>query len=332
MVITSSTIFSEVKDYIKLARSLQAHLSKCPDDWHRFQDTFNLTLDNVYNAILLYEKENIGGDELKVYKLKKIFEKRYRHFFLHGQLIKWCLDKPYGYSGDFKIIDDIYQNKPTTVGFARLWDNYFQQLDIARATRERKENFKEIISDFIKNRKDKNIRIMNLASGPAREIKELLEMDFEVFSSDVNFDCYDFDIRALEYARQMLNNRANVNFFQKNAIRLAFKKDINNDIPHRYDLIYSAGLFDYLDEMVAVRLIGNLRRLLKADGLMLIANVMNRFNNVSAAWMEWVAEWYLIYRGEDEFRKLFLAAGIPESNLRIMPQRGKIMQYCFINT
>ena len=98
MVITTSTVFSKVKDYIKFGKRLQMHLLKHPDDWHKFQVAFNSILDNVYNDMLLFEKENIGKNESKVYKLKKIFEKRYRHFFLYGTLIKWCFDKPYGYS------------------------------------------------------------------------------------------------------------------------------------------------------------------------------------------------------------------------------------------
>lgn len=328
MVITSSTIFSEVKDYIKLARSLQAHLSKYPNDWHRFQDTFKLTLDNVYNDILLYEKENIGGDELKVYKLKKIFEKRYRHFFLQGQLIKWCLDKPYGYSGDFKIIDDIYQNKPTTVGFARLWDDWFQQLSASRAVRERKEDFKRLILDFLKENRKTNLRIMNLACGPAREIKELLENDSEKLLSEATFDCYDLEMRALEYAKQLLNNHKNINFSQKNAIRLALKKDIKEEIPYSYDLIYSTGLFDYLDERIAVRLVANLKKLLKPGAIIIIANAADKYSNSSAAWMEWAVDWYLIYRTEYEFKKIFLDAGFKDRCLQMIPQQSNVMQYC----
>lgn len=328
MVITTSTIFSKVKEYIKFGQRLQAHLSKHPDDWHKFQDTFNLTLDNVYNDMLLFEKENIGKDESKVYKLQKIFEKRYRHFFLCGTLIKWCFDKPYGYSGDFKIIDDIYQNQPISEGFARLWDNWFQQLTAAKSVRERKGDFKKLILEFVQKHKGENLSIMNLASGPAREIKELLENDSEKLFSQTTFDCYDLEMRALEYAKQLLNNYSNINFSQKNAIRLALKKDIKEEICCNYDLIYSTGLFDYLDERIAVKLVGNLKKLLKPGAIMIIANAADKYSNSSAAWMEWAVDWYLIYRTESEFKKIFLDAGFSDESLQIILQQNNVMQYC----
>lgn len=329
MITTASNLFSEVKKYIKLSRELQAHLEKYPDDWQKFQKVFNQTLDSLYSDILHFEKTNIAKAESKVYKLKKIFEKRYRRYFLHGEFIKWSYEKPYGYAGDFKIIEDIYQNNPITKGFDRLWDNYFQQLATPFSIRERKEDFKKIIFDFTNKDRKNNRRIMDLASGPAREIKELLESDSDKVFSKVTFDCYDFDTTAIDYAKQVLNNAKNVNFFQKNAIRMALKKSIKEEVPYEYDLIYSTGLFDYLDARVATRLISNLKRLLKKGGMLVISSAAEKYNNPSAGWMEWVAEWYLIYRTAAEFKKIFLDAGFSSNNLEIVLQNSRVMQYCF---
>lgn len=332
MSITSSIIFSEVKDYIKLGKELQSHLSKFPNDWYKFQNMFNSTLDKVYDDILQFEKENIDKSEPKIYKFKKIFEKRYRPYFLYGEFIRWSLEKPFGYAGDFKIIDNMYQNQPTTIGFDRLWDNWFLQLAAPKSVRERKEDFKKIILDFVKEHNNKHIRIMNLASGPAREIKELLESDFSGLFSKAIFDCYDYDSKAIEYAKKIVDNTSKVNFFQKNAIRLALKKDIKQELPAEYDLIYSAGLFDYLDERLAMRLIYNLKKVLKKNGIMIISNVRDKYSNSSAAWMEWVVDWYLIYRTEEEFKRIFLDAGISIKDLQIVPQQSKVMQYCFVKS
>lgn len=321
-------IFSRIKNYRELSKEIQEVLLKTPDDAPKFQEIFNLTVDRLYQDIMDFERENIEKFESDVYKLKKIFEKRYRRYFLYGEYIKWCAEKPFGYSGDFKIIDDIYKNQVRTSGFDRLWDSWFQQLAASRAVRERKEDFKKIILDFIKERANKNLRFMNLACGPGREIKELLETDTNGLFSKVIFDCYDRDIKALDYARQLLNNTENVNFFQKNAVRLALKKDVREEIPRDYDLIYSAGLFDYLDERVAVRLVNNLKKLLKQDGIIVISNFRDKYSNSSSIWMEWIGEWYLVYRTEEEFKKIFLDAGFPPENIQILFQSNKIMQYC----
>jgi cyclopropane fatty-acyl-phospholipid synthase-like methyltransferase len=145
------------------------------------------------------------------------------------------------------------------------------------------------------------------------------------------FDCYDLDNNAIEYAKNILNNCGNVNFCQKNAIRLALKKDIKEEIAQEYDLIYSAGLFDYLDIRVASRLVANLRKLLKKDGKMVIANFGDKRNNSSAGLMEWVTEWYLIYRNEAEFRKIFVEAGIPAKDVQIESKHDNVVLYSVVN-
>lgn len=330
MVSTDQTLFSKVGHYLKLRRQLLTHLSKHPDDWPRFQEVFNSTLDKISLDILQFERENMF-DESKIYRFKKIFGKRYRQYFLYGEYPKWSYKKPFGYAGDFKIIEDIYRNQPSTVGFDGLWDHYFMQMTASESTRGRKEYLKRIISDSIKNCRNKDIRIMNLGAGSAREIKELLEMDTERFFSKVIFDCYDFDIRAINYAKELINNSGNVNFLQKNVIRIALNRDIKKEIPWNYDIIYSAGLFDYLDEKVAARLVFNLKKLLKSGGMLVIANFGDKYNNPSAGLMEWATEWYLIYRTEDEFTRIFLDAGFYPKNLKLIFQPGKTVLYCLAN-
>lgn len=324
-----SSLFSKIRYYVRLSQWAQAYFSKYPNDWHKYQTDFNLTLNKIYEDILQFERNNINRFESKVNKIKERFQKKYRHYFLFGDFIKFSLQKPFGYAGDFKIIDDIYMNNPRTTGFDRLWDNYFQQLAISKAVRERKEDFKEIIIDFVKKHKEKQLRILSLASGSAREIKELLEPDSDKIFTKVTFDCIDSEERANNYARQLLKDHSSVNFFKKNSIRIALKKDLTKEFPHKYDLIYSTGLFDYFGEKANIKLVGNLKKIMNKNSLMVISNVRDKFSNTSSAWMEWVAEWYLIYRSEEEFRKIFLSANISTRNFKIIVQRSKVMQYCF---
>ena len=331
-MVAPGNLFTEVKQYVQLSREIQTGLLRNPYDWDKFQHKFNATLDKISLDIMAFEKDTISKNESKVYQFKRIFEKRYRAFFLYGEFPKRVYEKPCGYAGDFKIIDDIYKNEPRTIGFDGLWDRYFQQMSACQATRDRKDNLKEFITSFARERKNTPLRIMNLASGPARELEELLREDSEVgLFANVTFDCYDFDQNAINYARQLLKNSSQVNFFQKNAMRIALKKNIHQEIPYSYDLIYSTGLFDYLDESIASRLAQNLKQLLTKDGQLLIANFTQKHNNSSAGLMEWATEWFLIYRDEEEFRRIFITAGFLPYQLKIITQQNNVIQYCFAN-
>lgn len=324
-------LLTKVKEYRKRAEEIKSYLDQHPDDWPRFQAEVSSSIDAILLDILNFEKENINGNEEQVYRLKKLFEKKFRQYFLYGWITTWSFQKPYGYAGDFKIIDNLYINQATTTGFDRLFDNHFLELSVAVAVRNRKNDFKEIIRDYVKKRNGvkRPLRIMNLACGPAREIKELLEEDKEKIFSEASFDCYDAEEKALEHARGLLNGYSNqVQFIHSNAVRIALKKEVEKEIPKRYDLIYSTGLFDYLDERVATRLVTNLHKLLQPDGLMAISNATDKYHNRSAYWMEWVMDWNLIYRTPDEFKKIFLEGGFNHNKTKILFEKQRVWQYC----
>src|SRR3989338_410206 len=315
-----------IREYIKKSGELKRYLDRHSEQWNKFQDEINEIVDSVSREMARFEEEHIR-EEQKIYKLKRFFIQRLRKYFLYGHYITWSLEKPYGYAGDFQIIDDIYLNDPQSKGFERLWDNYFLRMGPSIATRNRKEDFKSIIKLLTAQRSSDLARIMDLASGPCRELKELMaENGFG--GRNVVFDCYDFDDHAIAYAKELLNNPPTIYFYKKNALRLSLKKDIKSEIPNEYDLIFSTGLFDYLDERVATRLVGNLRKLLKEDGWLCISNYLWKSANPWAHLMEWVAEWNLIYRTEDEFVKLFTDAGFAKKNLTIEFEPLRIMQYC----
>lgn len=315
-----------VKLYLKRAKEIESHLNKKPNEWGKFQSEFNAEVNAIFRNIMNFEKDNLAkGNEEKVYKLKQMFINRLRKLFIRGSYTEWSLRKPYGYSGDFKIIDDIYQNNPTTTGFDRLFDNYFQMSAISVAVRNRKEDFKRIIKNFIKSQRHSTIRIMDLASGPCRDIKELLA-DEDISNKKVIIDCYENDEHAIAYASKLLKNPSNVNFTRENAVRIAFKKDIHKMIDKKYDLIYSTGLFDYFNERISIALVSNLKKLLTPKGVMAIANVRDKYSNPSVHFMEWVGDWNLVYRSDEEFKKIFIDAGFKSNEIEVeYEQQGIII-------
>ena len=323
-----ASLHTRIKLYKKRAQEIERYLAKKPDEWGKFQNEFNSEVNGFFREIMNFEKTNLNkGTIERVDKLKRIFINRIRKLFLKGVCIEWSLKKPYGYAGDFKIIDDIYRNEPTTTGFDRLFDNYYQMSSICVAVRNRKEDFKRLITSFIKERHGRTMtRIMDLASGPCREISELLSSGI-LDNKSIIFDCYDNEDKAMEYAKSLLDNASNVNFYKENALRLAAAKDVGARIDKRYDYIYSTGLFDYFNHKISVRLLSNLKKLLKPGGMIAIANVRDKFSNPSVHFMEWVGDWNLVYRTDEEFKGTFIEAGFKETELRTQYEQQGVMQY-----
>lgn len=317
----------KIKAYKSRIHEIQAYLQEKPHEWGRFQSKFNQEVNGIFRDLMVFEKENLAlGREDRVYKLKRIFVNRFRQLFAVGHYLKWSLDKPRGYAGDYKIIDDIYANAPNSTGVERLYDNYFQMSTICNAVRNRKEDFKQIILGFIENNKLAAAKIMDLASGPCRDVYEIFQNPL-ASSRQINFHCFEQDPHAIEDSTRLLNADPRVVFVRQNAVRLALKKDIEKSMEGGYDIIFSTGLFDYLDYRISVRLIANLKKLLRPGGILAISDVRDKFSNPSLYFMEWVADWNLIYREDDNFRSVFLEAGFPAESLTFKYEQQGVMQY-----
>ncbi|GJD92557.1 hypothetical protein BHAOGJBA_6112 [Methylobacterium hispanicum] len=79
----------------------------------------------------------------------------------------------------------------------------------------------------------------------------------------------------------------------------------------RFDLVYAAGLYDYLDDRIAARLTRRLFGLLRPGGRLLVGNFLTGLRE--EAYMDAVMDWQLLYRGEAQIRAF--AAEISEVDL-----------------
>ena len=75
----------------------------------------------------------------------------------------------------------------------------------------------------------------------------------------------------------------------------------------RFDLAYSAGLYDYLGDDVAAAVTRALFDTLEPGGLLCVANFAPELRDI--AYMEAIMDWNLIYRDEEEVARF--ASGIP---------------------
>ena len=201
--------------------------------------------------------------------------------------------KPHGYRGDFEIIDKIYMGWISPKKHLENWDKFFHWQTAFKAVLNRKEYFKNILSEIEKSQVI-GPTVLNLGSGPCRDI---FEYKCEYPSSKIRFDCLDMDSKAIEYSKQLLNG-SDVTFFCKNAFRFRSER--------QYDLIWSAGLFDYLDNEKFVFLLRSLMKMTTINGKVVIGNFSTL--NPTRDCMELV-EWFLFHRDKNELTELAGKAG-----------------------
>ena len=219
----------------------------------------------------------------------------------------FSLEKPHGYTGDFEIIDRMYTQHVTDHAHLKRWDEFFQSRASVQAVRNRKRYFQELLRSMEETHADRTtLPVLDVASGPARDIHEYFSNNGH--AAAVTFDCIDNDPSALEYASKLCAPHTDrITFEEVNALRYRTNTE--------YQLVWSAGLFDYLGDKGFKFLLERLVTFLRDDGELVVGNFSPR--NPTRDYMEIVGDWHLYYRSESELIDLATECGIPEEDIRI---------------
>jgi len=220
--------------------------------------------------------------------------------FLSNTVQGRAFKKEFGYAGDFMTIDNIYTFSMSPIKAFRIWDEFFHRSTAAKAVRNRKTYFKQLMADKVKS--IDSLKLLNVASGPARDLFEFYESGIDC---NVNTTCVEMDQHAIDYASELNQNHLDkIEFVQQNIFKFRTDK--------KFDLIWSAGLFDYFEDKYFVRILRRLKENLNPSGEIVIGN-FNEAYNPSRAYMETLGDWHLHHRTDAELIELGKAAGF-ESN------------------
>lgn len=259
---------------------------------------------------------------------REFFQKRLHSCLLKSRLFNRSITKPLGYAGDYEMMNIIYRN---TYEGEDLFSQVMNKVDCegtaARAVRNRRTYLcRKMVNLVSGNASQSDLKIMSVACGPAHEFVDMLRgFEGKPFPFSIRFVAMDQDMMALEDARDRINPMVkgsphiSVHFEHDNIKRLIVEKGNHRDLYGGLDLIYSAGLFDYLSDRASNRLIHKLYSFLKPGGLLIIGNF--GLYNPQRFVMEYGAEWFLIHRGEYEFRMLAEdLPGLPELSVEKEPE------------
>ncbi len=203
--------------------------------------------------------------------------------------------KPFGYPGDFTIIHNIYKVHVNPDNKYGNWDRFFQNQAGAQAVRNRKDYFLKRCAE-IENGEGEAKHVLILGSGPATDVNEYLQNNPH---SKIKFDLVDFDQNAIDFAKKQNEPfRDSIKYFKINVLRYK---------PYQwYDLIWSAGLFDYFKDKHFVYMINKFYKYLADGGEFIIGNFSH--SNPTRRLMEVLSDWYLVHRSKNDLVRMALEA------------------------
>lgn len=220
--------------------------------------------------------------------------------------------KPRGYAGDYEMMNHLYRNE--LVGrtlFDQCMHRYFIDEPAGQAVKNRGEYLHEKIKQLVQSRpSDQKIKILSIASGPAMEQQLFLKCNPEFYGRNIEFSCIDQDEESLKHAQKQIMSldRMKNSGYKFSFSNLAIKNIIVQGLPEKdYDLIYSAGLFDYFTDPVAQMAAKQMLSAAKSNGQIIIGNFSK--DNPTVPLMEYVLDWLLIYRSSTDMKNLFAGIG-----------------------
>ncbi len=254
-------------------------------------------LNSVFASINKRRKQGIITD----CDLETLWRNTSDAFYSPDTMQGFVITKPYGYAGDFEIIERIYEVWKSPKEHLVNWDNYFHAQTAPHAVRNRRHYFLSLLHEL----HDENTvtRVLNIASGPARGVREFLSTK----NGSMFFECVDHDKHAVAYASSRAQQvSSHVQFHLANAFHF--------DSENTFDLVWSAGLFDYLDDRAFKILLKRLLRFVTAEGELVVGNFSP--NNSTRDYMEF-GNWNLNHRTVHHLIDLARESGVADENISV---------------
>ena len=205
----------------------------------------------------------------------------------------WSITKPRGYAGDAVLMDLVYGHPsvdPLIVEASDLGRSIFSYTSNAptsAGSRERRELLARHVDETASTRGG-NAEILSIAAGHLREAEKSVALAEKRLKRWVAVDQDPISIGTIHRD------------YGKNGIE-AINGSVKGILGDRYrlgefDLVYAAGLYDYLSQKVAVSLTRKCMQMLKPGGTFLFANY--HVDTPDEGYMEAFMQWSLILRSE----------------------------------
>jgi len=294
-----------------------------------FASVQSRVVEEVLPAMQRFEEVVTEVEEGEI-AVHKSFARRELHpIMLCSPFLFRTYTKPLGYAGDYEMVNMMLRNPyEGSSAFAKLLN--FALLNTAPVVAHR--NRIDYLLDKLRVECARRVakgktRIFNLACGPAVEVQRFLR---ECEESDLaEIDLLDFNAETLDYTRERIQEarmsggrETKVTYFQRSVHQLLRAATQGGEDEFTgYDIVYCAGLFDYLSQRVCKRLVELFCTMAKPGGLVIVTNVSD--TNPSKAWMEYLVEWNLIYRGRKELEDL-IPDRVPIKSTRILADATEV--------
>lgn len=227
-----------------------------------------------------------------------------------GWLQSRAREKPRGYAGDHEMLGAIFRQQVTKNPLGISFDQYFLRQAAPQAVRNRMD----LVSARVLRTQGK---IVSIGSGVGLELVAALQKLSRADREQAEFWLLDLDPAAIVLAGENLRalvSQQDLHCLAENLVRLPKKRQLVEQLQNA-SLLICTGFFDYLEDGPAADLLKCFWQLLRPGGEALVFNFAPW--NSSRAYMEWIGNWYLVYRTRADLARLANEAGVPTKHFEV---------------
>lgn len=247
---------------------------------------------------------------------KEYFQKQLHPLVMRAPFLHRTYTKPLGYAGDYEMMNMIHRRSaegPTA--YARIINTAYVRLPIAVCVINRAAMLEAYLGEVAAAHKEQgDVQVLCVGCGPALEIQRFVASNPD--SASVTFFLMDFNRETLEYAEsrvrgasEQAGRESRAHFLHRSVHSLlkGSASSLREEFTSQFHFVYCAGLFDYLSDRVCARLIRLFYEWVVPNGSVLVTNMNVRKS--SRYVLEYLADWYLIYRDQAAMSELVPGLG-----------------------
>ncbi len=287
-----------------------------------FEEVYHRTSDRVTEMFASFEAV-AGKLDPELHAVHKNFAQRELHpLTMVSPWAHRCYTKPHGYAGDFEMLNMTLRDPcegPNS--YAWLINRQFLSTDPPIAYANRITMLVEHLrheNQRVRRSLGRPLKALTIGCGPVNEVQRFMRED--PAATGCNFHLMDFNQATIDFARGRVDEvtretgRTITPEYELKSIHelLQEARGRRDGLGSEYDIIYCAGLFDYLSDRICGNLIELFYNHVLPGGLVIVTNVAHSRPIVAS--LELLMEWYLIYRSGPDMLKL--KPGIGEQTVR----------------
>lgn len=220
-------------------------------------------------------------------------------YFLEDPFTRWSFEKPRGYSGDAQLLDFIYGHPSVADRIAgasplgKALYNYTKDASSSVAVRERRDLLTQHVDEIASSR-GSGAEVLTIAAGHLREANRSFALQEGRLKRWVALDQDPLSVGSI--SRDLGGTCVEAVDGSVRGI-LAGRHDFG-----KFDFVYAAGLYDYLNDKVSIKLTQRCLNMLKPNGVFLFANFATDI--MVDGYMETFMNWALLLRSETDMRRI----------------------------